>query len=93
MQHCGSSNTIQHQTELVLEASARPKNQNGRTMRECIEHLREGWYGNEAYRQWVAGGRKKPEKLRGEKGERLRKQQARRRFGKKKTAADWILLS
>jgi len=59
-------------------------------MRVCIEHLREGWYGNEAYRQWVADGRKIPDKLQGEKGERLRRQQARRRFGKKKTAADWI---
>jgi len=62
-------------------------------MRQCMSDLRDGWYGNAAYRQWVKDGQ--PLTADGKQGgqvlsEPRRAAEAKHRFGKSKGAADWI---
>ena len=69
------------------------QNRNKRTMRQCMGDLRDGWYGNKAWREWCAAG--EPKTVEGtEDGQPLTEEErctaARARFGKEKTAADWI---
>ena len=65
----------------------------GRTMRDCMGDLRDGWYGNDAYHKWVR--ELKPiGRGPGGTGEPLTPEQrraiAQHRFGKGKTEDDWI---
>jgi len=62
-------------------------------MKQCMADLRDGWYGNKAWRDWCAAG--KPNTIEGTvDGQTLTEEErcsaARARFGKGKTAADWI---
>jgi hypothetical protein len=64
-----------------------------RTMKQCMVHLREGWYGSDKYHQWVREG-KPIGRGPGGSGEMLavetRRQLAQHRFGKGATEDDWI---
>ena len=69
-------------------------NRTGRSMRECMGHLRDGWYGNGEYWEWVGAGKPKGS---GPKGggrtvlpAEMRKQRAQNRFGPKAGVDDWI---
>ena len=73
---------------------AASRNRNGRSMRECMSHLRDGWYGNDQYFRWDALGRpqgKGPMGSGPELAEASRLYHARRRTGNKDaTVADWV---
>jgi hypothetical protein len=62
-------------------------------MKECMGHLRDGWYGNDAYHEWIREGRPIGSGP-GGTGEMLSVEQraarAQHRFGKGKTVDDWI---
>eukprot|EP01048_Picozoa_sp_COSAG05_P000774 COSAG05_NODE_23_length_31591_cov_92.542995_27_plen_385_part_00 len=77
----------------VGKGYAAAQNRNKRTMRQCIAHLRAGWYGNAQYHLWVAGGSRKQEHGK-PIGPAERATAAQKRFGRKgqpkKTEADWI---
>ena len=77
----------------VGKGHAARKNRNKRTMRQCITHLREGWYGCAEYHKWVAAG--SPLVEHGKPiSQAARTPAAQKRFqvkgGPKKSAVDWI---